>query len=274
MVCADHALHIARGTSLRFAPLRLCTQTKSLVQYEEAASLCHKLPKHRLRASRSPLSAGSGIPTAQRVPSTAIVPVDRIGADAKETEAPQNPQLSQLFALAKLFGYALSPLQALRKELSHSISTRLVTRVGIDVYQAAAYSLPMFPREAAIEIVPEGLKTLDTPAVVTWHLGTCADVVSTLSPILILSERCAGVSRALQTPSESVIRVIATLLPDITISYVKKKGLDRLFVNFDYLLSDQAGELHPPKDNNRIREGDATRAGDGDRRCASRSSRT
>lgn len=50
-------------------------------------------------------------------------------------------------------------------------------------------------------------------------------------------------------PSESVIRVLATLIPPIEITHLQApRGVDRLYFNFDYVLSDEAGELHPPKD--------------------------
>ena len=218
--------------------------------------LCHH-PKgaHGPLTTDFLLGTGAGNLTTLEADSTAIVPVNPVVSHAKAKMIVQNPRLSQLFTLARELGYALSPLDALRRELSFSISTRLVTRLGIDVYQTAAYNLPLFPREAALQIFPDALKTRDQPSVVTWRLETCADVVSTLAPILRLSERCAGVSRALLKPSENVIRVIATLMPGIEISYVKKSGLDRLFVNFMYILSDQAGELHPPKDNDRLEIG-------------------
>ena len=93
--------------------------------------------------------------------STAIVPVNPVVSHAKAKMIVQNPRLSQLFTLARELGYALSPLDTLRRELSFSISTRLVTRLGIDVYQTAAYNLPLFPREAALQIFPDALKTRD-----------------------------------------------------------------------------------------------------------------
>ena len=179
----------------------------------------------------------------------------QVGTNAKGKMTMKSRQHMQLFALAKELGYALSPLSSLRQEVSASISTRLVTRLGVDVYQTAAYNLPSFPREAATEIFPDALMTTDTLTVVTWRLETMAEVLATLGPILSLSENCAGVSRALQKPSEIFIRLVATLMPGIEISYVKKAGMDRLYINFQYMLSDEAGELHPPKDAKRIEIG-------------------
>ena len=84
--------------------------------------------------------------------STAMVAMNPVGGNAVGKLVAVDPRVSQLVALAKELGYALSPLETMRKELSVSISTRLVTRVGIDVYQTAAYNIPMFSREAALQI--------------------------------------------------------------------------------------------------------------------------
>ena len=200
------------------------------------------MPLHlesHLRPAHLPLTISAGLVSQEEEgdESTATVLQNQINARAMGNTPVVNPRLRQLVSLAKELGFAVSPLETMRKELSLSISTRLVTRVGIDVYQTVAYNLPMFPRQAAIEIFPAALVTLDTDSVTTWRLETMAEVVSTLGPLLGFSKRCAGVSRALQTPSESVIRVIATLKPGIEISYVRKSGLDRLYINFQYAAS-------------------------------------
>jgi len=60
------------------------------------------------------------------------------------------------------------------------------------------------------------------------------------------------VSRGLRTASESCIRVIATLIPPLEVSWVRvASGLHRLYVSMIYVLSDEAGEMHFPKDANR-----------------------
>ena len=61
----------------------------------------------------------------------------------------------------------------------------------------------------------------------------------------------SGLSRALKSPSERVIRVLATLMLNLETSWVRQGDRERLFVNMMYLLSDEDGELHPPKDSNR-----------------------
>ena len=59
-------------------------------------------------------------------------------------------------------------------------------------------------------------------------------------------------TKPLQTASEQFVRVLATLLPPMEISHVVfPRGVDRIYINLQYILMDQSGELHPPKDNNR-----------------------
>ena len=59
-----------------------------------------------------------------------------------------------------------------------------------------------------------------------------------------------GVTRALQTASESVIRVVATLMA-IKLTSVKVAGIDKLKIEMMYVLADGTGEVHWPKDAQR-----------------------
>ena len=60
-------------------------------------------------------------------------------------------------------------------------------------------------------------------------------------------------SKALQPPSAKWIRVIATLIPDLEISWVRAQpeGREKLYVNMNYVLLDEDGEMHLPKDSKR-----------------------
>eukprot|EP00965_Chrysotila_dentata_P181080 5977681-Pleurochrysis_carterae.AAC.1 len=52
----------------------------------------------------------------------------------------------------------------------------------------------------------------------------------------------AGTSRALLKPSERHVRVLATLMPPLEVSWVQmEKGQQRLYVNMLYALCDEAG---------------------------------
>lgn len=50
-------------------------------------------------------------------------------------------------------------------------------------------------------------------------------------------------------PSERVVRVVSSMIAPVEISWVEtKKGYDSLYVNFNFVLMDENGELHLPKD--------------------------
>ena len=75
-----------------------------------------------------------------------------------------------------------------------------------------------------------------------------------LSDILIseLSPCASGLSRAVRPPSESVVRVFSTLIPDVEVSHaVLPFGAERLYFNGRYVLFDNSAEMHPPKDAHR-----------------------
>ena len=49
-----------------------------------------------------------------------------------------------------------------------------------------------------------------------------------------------------------VTRVVASMLPPWEVSHVvMPRGVDRLYVNGNYILTDETGIIHPPKDDDR-----------------------
>ena len=96
----------------------------------------------------------------------------------------------------------------------------------------------------------------DTPACLTWRFETLHSIRQALGSLF--EERslavtiATGLSRGIMTGSETVARVLATMIAPFEVSWVRgPSGLHRLFINFDYVLADGHGELHPPKDENR-----------------------
>ena len=88
---------------------------------------------------------------------------------------------------------------------------------------------------------------------VTWRMESLQELSAFMGQMLSeTGKMCAGLSRALQTKSETVARVLATILPPFEVSVVEMpRGVDRMFLNFMYVLSDEDGELHWPKDGER-----------------------
>ena len=79
-----------------------------------------------------------------------------------------------------------------------------------------------------------------------------AKMTTAVAGLLELSEmNCCGTTRALKTLSQPVIRVVASMMPTVEVSHQLENGRDRFFMNFLYVLADEDGEFHPPKDVNR-----------------------
>ena len=79
------------------------------------------------------------------------------------------------------------------------------------------------------------------------------EVASILGPLISEMPMCSGASRALKTKSERWSRVIATIY-DMEISHVKGSAnkVDSTWVNFLYVLMDEDGEMHMPKNPKRV----------------------
>lgn len=157
--------------------------------------------------------------------------------------------LVELNESALLLGQVCFPLEKIRTQLGTAIARRLCQRLGSFIRQTAAFSLDNFPCLAAEQLLPGNTLDLTTPHVKTWKATNQAQVTEMIGSLLARSSySCADATRALQTASERVIRVIATIIPSVEISWVDKNNTERLFVNFQYVLADEDGELHHPKD--------------------------
>ena len=134
------------------------------------------------------------------------------------------------------------------------MTSKMVNRLGTFVYQSAAYNLPCISRHSAMQMFPKSmLQEGGGDAQLTWRAETIAHLRVMLGTMLTdWDSRCAGLTRLLQTASERVARVVATLKPPCEISWVQlTDGRNRLYVNMEYCLFDCDGEMHPPKDSER-----------------------
>ena len=122
------------------------------------------------------------------------------------------------------------------------------------MYQSMAFQIPNVDLSTAQKIFPEDCLVANTPGnVSTWKLETFEGLARGFSPVMCMSHYvCAGLTRGLKEPSERVIRVVATLLPGAEVTHViLPRGVDRLYFNAEYVLADEMGELHPPKNSQR-----------------------
>ena len=161
---------------------------------------------------------------------------------------------AQFFALAKELGYSVTPMAKWKKELATRIAASMRTRQGLLIYQSAAFDLPNFPLELAEQLFAFATKMADTPkGTSTWRAETMAATSALFGSIFVGQvNNCVGASKAIKKPSERFVRVLATIMPRFEISHVKlSRGVERLYVNFMYVLATEAGEVNPPKDNTR-----------------------
>ena len=165
----------------------------------------------------------------------------------------QEEQLAEFFEMATSLGFSVTPTERYEKEIGLSIATRLRSREGTQVYQTLTYPLQSIPRRAAEQIFPECLVTEETPTTKKWEATTYVEACMFLPRLLSRASDfyCAGLTRGLKTESERVIRVLAVPIPTIVFEHAMRSGLDRLYAMLQYVLVDETGELHPPKDENR-----------------------
>ena len=160
-----------------------------------------------------------------------------------------------MHALALELGFFCLPSEQFLTILSTRIASSIVTRGGNFVYQTVALSIEGFPLELAMQTFALATMDFTTPrGTTTWRVETMGQVQCVFGSIFEDGpDYCSGASKAFKTASEPVIRVIGTIMSGAVISHVDhSRGVAKLFINLNYILSDEDGELHPPKDSNRV----------------------
>ena len=163
---------------------------------------------------------------------------------------------SQMHNLALKLGYVCVMQQPLLVELGTLIAAKMHQRLGDDTFQMAAYPLQRMPIETLSEFLQEDCVVLKGSSTTTWRLKTVSTISSQLGPVMTLANKsgcvCSGTLKAFRSKTQRVIRVVAKLLSDVEISYVKLVGRSsQLYVNVPYLLSTDEGEFYWPKDSQR-----------------------
>ena len=139
---------------------------------------------------------------------------------------------------------ALVSLDSIAKQIATAIGIRLKAQSGLEIYQSSAVSLDNIPLSALRAILPP--ETSES----VWDFSEASDVQLLGNLLSRWNTNMKGVTRALQTASESVIRVVASLMA-IKLTYVKVAGVDKLKIELMYVLADGTGEVHWPKDETR-----------------------
>ena len=166
---------------------------------------------------------------------------------------PRQEKVAQMLALAKECGFICQAQTEFSTQLANEISSRLMHRSAASVYQSVNFSIPLFAREAALEIF--GHVAGNSEHHLNWKLTTidaCARVMDHLSKLVPSGSYLQGMSRALITDSEVTALVIAMMMPTLEATWkTMPRGGCLLKINFMYVLMDADGELHAPKNENR-----------------------
>ena len=162
-------------------------------------------------------------------------------------------KVARMLQLAAECGYVCEPTTKYRHELGLAITSKLVHRRGLDVYQSAAFSIALFSLKAGRDMFGEANLTTDSPQCLTWKIDTMPELAAFFGNMLGESGKlCSGLTRGLRTVSEPTIHALAMLIPPFELSIVEMaRGVSRAYVNLMYTLWDQGGGMHPPKDAER-----------------------
>lgn len=165
----------------------------------------------------------------------------------------QSKQELQLLETAAELGYCCLRIEKVVRELGLAMVRRMKPRTSTNVYQSATFSLIAFPLAIAEKLFPSSLSTSTRPTCKTWSMSTMSAVAQVLAPVFAdLDAMVGGVSKALLTPSQRWSRVMATVISaEFTWVLPARGRVERLYVNFMYVLADEMGEVHPPKDARR-----------------------
>ncbi|KAL1511965.1 hypothetical protein AB1Y20_005245 [Prymnesium parvum] len=190
-------------------------------------------------------TTSKGVPSMPIEPNTSAAVVPLSAAPAASVT------IAQLQEMALSLGCVVTPIKKWAKAIAHAIASSLRTREGDFIYQSASIRMPEVPRAAVMQILPEPKSS--SASQITWEWEYASEVSQCLSNLLPLSGmQTAGATRAIQRPSEPVIRVMATMMGGLEIRHFKSnRGSEVLTINFLYILMGEMGDLHPPKDPQR-----------------------
>ena len=155
--------------------------------------------------------------------------------------------VNEMLGFARQHGFVCVLVEQLRQEVRLSIVTRLRNRTTNDCYQAPGFFLRGFPRSAAKQIWGFFEKPIKSAGkrVLTWTV----DRPEMVGRMLLDLEGCprdfhsCGSSRLLPGG-----RTIATVIPSLEVSHVTtQKGREVLYLSMNYVLYQDLGELHLPK---------------------------
>ena len=163
-------------------------------------------------------------------------------------------KINQMLELAEELGYSCTSHEVYLKDLATNIAAHLRNRSGLATSQTACWSEANFPLDLARQLFAmASVQPSTSRGTTTWLCENMQQVDAVFGSLFEDHHHmCYGATKALQAPSEPVIRVLATMMPPVEISHVVlARGVIRLQINMMFVLIDEHGEMHAPKDNER-----------------------
>ena len=123
-------------------------------------------------------------------------------------------KIKAMHELAFELGFFCIPATDFQTDLASKIAAHMKNRSGRVVYQSAAFSMDGFPLELARQVFAMATMSQTTPpGTTTWTVQTMAQVQLVFGSIFEDNHAfCAGASKAIQTKSQPVVRLLATIL--------------------------------------------------------------
>lgn len=169
-------------------------------------------------------------------------------------------QKAEIDALCRRYGHHSLDGTELHVQFATEITRRLLSRAGNDIYQTISFPLTNWPDDFVDRYLSDQAAQIRTGGVLTYAHHRNCKLESLLS--MTQTPHFSGLSRGLKTNSQQYIRTVATLhVTSIEISVLPGVGVqvgDYLrrvpsSVHFQamFLLVDDSGEAHLPKNPNR-----------------------
>ena len=143
----------------------------------------------------------------------------------------QQRKIDQMHALANELGYFCTSATSYLKDLAGSIASSIRPRSGTAVYQSVDISLHNIPLQFCHQTFMFATQEPETkPGTTTWTIPGMDETNHVFGYIFgAATPSCSGASKAIRSPSESVVRVIGTIMPGAIITHVQyPRGVTKL----------------------------------------------
>ena len=93
-------------------------------------------------------------------------------------------KIAQMKTLAVECGFVCEPVTKYRHEFARAITARLAHRRGKDVYQSAAFSIPLFSMQAGVDLFGLANLTKNTDRCLAWHIDQLSELAAFMGSML------------------------------------------------------------------------------------------